>query len=168
MRGAQAGNQLAKADSGTKRPLDLRCAKLRYRPKPLAIPRVVLVRAQRREGNDEDIFYYPEICADDALGWRTVAGNVKLVNIDRGHSTMLQKRFVDSHDGALLRYLSGRPDPLFKPLSKATVHTTENVVRIGHLNGRNSPRKHSFTSAIFAGLIARPHRNVRYPISTIC
>ena len=47
MRGAQAGNQLAKADSGTKRPLDLRCAKLRYRPKPRAIPRAVSVRAQR-------------------------------------------------------------------------------------------------------------------------
>ena len=47
------------------------------------------------EGHEEDILH-PEICADEALGWRAVWGHVKLVNIDRGHSTMLRERFVDS------------------------------------------------------------------------
>jgi riboflavin biosynthesis pyrimidine reductase len=41
------------------------------------------------------------------LGWRGVAENLTCVDVDGGHSTMLQERFVDSLATALLPYLFG-------------------------------------------------------------
>jgi hypothetical protein len=79
---------------------------MRYQPKPLEIPHLVLIRAQRGEGGDDTP--YQEIYADDAFGWRAVAENITLVDVDGGHSTLLRERFVDSLAAALLPYLGER------------------------------------------------------------
>jgi thioesterase domain-containing protein/acyl carrier protein len=79
------------------------CAQLRYTPRALSIPGIVLVRAQKGEGGDDTP--YQEIYADETLGWRAVAENLTCVDVDGGHSTMLQERFVDSLATALLPYL---------------------------------------------------------------
>ncbi|MBV8137184.1 MAG: polyketide synthase dehydratase domain-containing protein, partial [Deltaproteobacteria bacterium] len=81
------------------------CAQTRYTPKPLSVPGIVLVRAQNGEGGDDTP--YGEIYADETLGWRAVANNLTCVDVEGGHSTMLQERFVDSLAAALLPYLQG-------------------------------------------------------------
>jgi len=88
------------------------CAQRRYAPKPLSILGIVLVRAQNGEGGDDTP--YPEIYADEALGWRTVAENLTCVDVDGGHSTMLQERFVDSLAAALLPYIGGNARPVLE------------------------------------------------------
>jgi len=70
----------------------------------------VLARAQRGEGGDDTP--YQEIYADETLGWRAVADNLTCVDVDGGHSTMLQERFVDSLATALLPYLEGNAQPV--------------------------------------------------------
>jgi thioesterase domain-containing protein len=77
------------------------CAQARYTPKPLPITSIVLVRAQTGEGNDTP---YRDIYADGTFGWNTIA-RVKVVDVDGGHSTMLEGRFADSVAKALLPYL---------------------------------------------------------------
>jgi amino acid adenylation domain-containing protein len=103
------------------------CAEMRYQPKPLKIPHLVLVRAQRGEGGDDTP--YQEIYADDAFGWRAVAENITLVDVDGGHSTLLRERFVDSLAAALMPDLSRRSEPAFeKPAGSATETTWENLL----------------------------------------
>ena len=82
------------------------CAQTRYSAKPLSILTIVLVRAQTGEGGDDTP--YQEIYADETLGWRAVADNITCVDVDGGHTTMLQERFVDSLATALLPYLLGK------------------------------------------------------------
>jgi thioesterase domain-containing protein len=77
-------------------------AQARYAPKPLPITSIVLVRAQTGEGDDTP---YREIYADETFGWKTVARGVTVVDVDGGHSTMLEDRFADSVAKALLPYL---------------------------------------------------------------
>jgi thioesterase domain-containing protein len=77
------------------------CAQARYTPKPLPITSILLVRAQTGEGDDTP---YRDIYADEAFGWNTIA-RLKVVDVDGGHSTMLEDRFVDSVAKALLPYL---------------------------------------------------------------
>ena len=76
-------------------------AQARYTPKPLPITSILLVRAQSGEGDDTP---YRDIYADGTFGWNTIA-RVKVVDVDGGHSTMLEDRFVDSVAKALLPYL---------------------------------------------------------------
>jgi hypothetical protein len=102
-RGAEAGDHLAKADSGTKRASDLRLHAVALQAEPLSSRRVVLERVQRgQEGNGEDI-PYPEIYADDALGWRGAAGNVTLVGLDGDHAAAALRRFDGERARAVLR-----------------------------------------------------------------
>jgi thioesterase domain-containing protein len=77
------------------------CAQARYKPKPLPIASILLVRAQTGEGDDTP---YRDIYADGTFGWNTIA-QVKVVDVDGGHSTMLEDRFVDSVAKTLLPYL---------------------------------------------------------------
>jgi thioesterase domain-containing protein len=77
------------------------CAQAQYTPKPLPIRSIVLVRAQTGEGDDTP---YRDIYADGTFGWNTIA-RVKVVDVDGGHSTMLEDRFADSVAKALLPYL---------------------------------------------------------------
>jgi hypothetical protein len=86
------------------------CAQTRYTPKPLSILGIVLVRAQNGEGGDDTP--YGEIYADEALGWRAVADNLTCVDVEGGHSTMLQERFVDSLATELLPYIRGNAQPV--------------------------------------------------------
>lgn len=74
----------------------------RYAPKPLSIASVVLVRAQTGKGTDEP---NREIYADESFGWRAMVAQLKVEDVEGGHSTMLQDRFVDSLARALLPYL---------------------------------------------------------------
>lgn len=77
------------------------CAQARHTPKPLLIPSILLVRAHTGEGDDTP---YRDIYADGTFGWNTIA-RVTVVDVDGGHSTMLEDRFVDSVAKALLPYL---------------------------------------------------------------
>ena len=80
-------------------------AQARYTPKPLSIPAIVLVRARTGEGADTP---YRDIYADKTFGWSIVAPGVTCVDVDGGHSTMLQEHFVDSVAKALLPYLQSK------------------------------------------------------------
>ena len=73
-----------------------------YVAKPLAGTPTVLIRATVGEGNDTP---YREIYADAALGWKSVIADLTVVDVDGGHSSMLQEPFVESLAEALLPYL---------------------------------------------------------------
>jgi hypothetical protein len=77
-------------------------AHARYTPKPLPIASVVLARAQTGEGDDTP---YLRIYADETFGWKALVPGLTVVDVDGGHSTMLEERFVDSLAKALLPHL---------------------------------------------------------------
>jgi thioesterase domain-containing protein len=77
-------------------------AQARYQPKPLPLSSVVLVRARTGEGDD---IPYREVFADETFGWNTITHNLHSIDVEGGHSTMLQEPFIDSLAGALLPYL---------------------------------------------------------------
>jgi FkbH-like protein len=76
-----------------------------YLPKKLSIPHVVLVRAQNGEGNDTP---FRDIYVGDNLGWDDLAEGLTTVDVEGGHSTMLQEGFIDSLAQALLPYVQGK------------------------------------------------------------
>lgn len=73
-----------------------------YVPKSLSIPHVLLVRAQKGEGDDAP---YRELYADETFGWDALVPRLKIVDVDGGHSSMLHEAFVDSLAAALMPYL---------------------------------------------------------------
>ena len=77
-------------------------AEARYMPKPLLTFPVVLARAQAGEANDTP---YRNVYADETFGWGAVAGQLAVVDVEGGHSTMLQEHFVDSLAEAVMPYL---------------------------------------------------------------
>jgi FkbH-like protein len=84
-------------------------AEARYTPSPLPLPSVVLARAQTGEANDTP---YRNIYADETFGWSAVAQGLAVVDVEGGHSTMLQEHFVDSLAGALMPYLQQNIQPI--------------------------------------------------------
>ena len=92
------------------------CAQARYQPKPLAIGSILLARAQAGEGDDAP---YREIYADGTFGWNSVAHPIKVVDVEGGHASMLEERFVDSLAKALLPYLQEPAVPIRRPLEGA-------------------------------------------------
>ena len=68
-------------------------AEARYAPKPLSIASVVLVRARVGEGDDTP---YSRIYAEESFGWGPLAENLSIVDVDGGHSSMLQEPLVNS------------------------------------------------------------------------
>jgi FkbH-like protein len=80
-----------------------------YNPKPLPISSLLLVRAQSGQGGDTP---YRDLYADRTFGWDTVAHPISVVDVEGGHSTMLEERFVDSLAKALLPYLQPKVRPL--------------------------------------------------------
>ena len=84
-------------------------AALHYVPKPLFISSVVLVRARTGEGEDTP---YQEIYADPTFGWGAVAQGLTIVDVDGGHTTMLQESFVDSLARSLMPYLLQKAAPI--------------------------------------------------------
>jgi thioesterase domain-containing protein len=94
-------------------------AEARYIPKPLTARSVVLVRAQTGEAEDTP---YREIYADETLGWSEVAPGLAVVDVEGGHSTMLQEHFVDSLAEALMPYLQPKDRPIReRPLEAAMI-----------------------------------------------
>ena len=84
----------------------LNCAQACYRPKPLQLYSIVLVRASSGEGLDTP---YSSIYANGTLGWDAVANNLTVIDVDGGHSSMLQESFVDSVAQALIPYVTQSP-----------------------------------------------------------
>ncbi len=88
-----------------------------YVPKPLPGLSVVLVRAQTGEANDTP---YRNVYADETLGWAAVVPSLDVVDVDGGHSSMLQEHYVDSLAGALMPYLQQEDRPILsRPLEAA-------------------------------------------------
>jgi thioesterase domain-containing protein len=74
-------------------------AEARYVPKQVDDAGVLLVRA--RVGKAEDT-PFREIYADDTLGWGAVAGSLAVVDVEGGHSSMLQEPHAESLAAVLL------------------------------------------------------------------
>jgi thioesterase domain-containing protein len=78
-----------------------------YVPRSLSGAPVVLVRATSGTGDDAP---NREIYVDETFGWNLVAGVLMSVDVDGGHSSMLQEPFVASVAKALIPYLQSRSD----------------------------------------------------------
>jgi thioesterase domain-containing protein len=77
----------------------------RYVPKPLCNTSVVLVRAQRRSIIKDDA-PFRVVYADEKLGWDAIIKDLAIVDVDGGHSTMLQEPFVGAVAAALMPYIN--------------------------------------------------------------
>jgi thioesterase domain-containing protein len=77
----------------------------RYVPKPLCNVSVVLVRARRRSIVKDDT-PFRMIYADEKLGWGAIIKELAVVDVDGGHSTMLQEPFVGAVAAALMPYIN--------------------------------------------------------------
>jgi FkbH-like protein len=86
------------------------CAEARYLAKPLTISSIVLVRARAGQGNDTP---FRNIYADEMLGWASVAHPLTVIDVDGGHSTMFQERFVGPLSNALQPYLRRKAASVF-------------------------------------------------------
>jgi thioesterase domain-containing protein len=84
----------------------LNSAQARYVPKPLTIGAIVLARAKSGEANDTP---YSSIYVDPTLGWESVTENLTVIDVEGGHSSMLQETFVDSLASALMPYVKQKP-----------------------------------------------------------
>ncbi len=80
-----------------------------YVPKPLLDGSAVLVRARNRTPVLSDT-PYRAIYADEALGWGTIIQRLDFIDVNGGHSTMLEEPFVGSLAAALLVHISRKPD----------------------------------------------------------
>ena len=60
--------------------------------------KVLLVRASVGEGNDVP---YAQLYADDTFGWRQISPQLRIVNVDGGHASMLQEPQVESLAAAI-------------------------------------------------------------------
>jgi thioesterase domain-containing protein len=92
-------------------------AEARYVPGPLSIPCVVLVRARTGEDSDTP---YRDIYRDETLGWDNVADKLTVVDVDGGHSSMLQEPFVSSLANALMPYVKQKQA---KPIRRGPLAT---------------------------------------------
>ena len=59
-----------------------------YAPESLPDSDVVLVRARVGEGGDTP---YRQIYTDETFGWNAVTNNIAVVDVEGGHSSMLQE-----------------------------------------------------------------------------
>jgi FkbH-like protein len=71
----------------------------RYTPPALADVPILLVRASEGDGADTP---YRSLYRDEDLGWRNVAGRLELVDVNGGHSSMLQEQAIDSLASVML------------------------------------------------------------------
>jgi hypothetical protein len=74
-----------------------------YVPGPLASRGVVLLRANAGEGGDTP---FRELYADEALGWRRVASQLSVEDVDGGHFSMLQEPYAKNLAEKLTAYLT--------------------------------------------------------------
>jgi FkbH-like protein len=73
-----------------------------YEPPALSSVPVLLVRASVGEGNDTP---FRERYSGDDFGWRRVAGRLELIDVQGGHSSMLQEHAIDSLASALSKHM---------------------------------------------------------------
>jgi FkbH-like protein len=94
-------------------------AEARYVPNQVSIAPIVLARARLGDGSDTP---YRHIYEDETLGWGSLAHNLTVIDVDGGHSSMLQERFVDSLAKALTPYVSPtKAEPIRARRIEATV-----------------------------------------------
>jgi thioesterase domain-containing protein len=77
----------------------------RYVPKPLCDAPVVLVQARRRSIMFDDT-PFRMLYTDEKLGWGPLVNNLTVIDVDGGHSTMLQEPFVEGMAAALMRCIN--------------------------------------------------------------
>jgi hypothetical protein len=87
-------------------------AEARYVPNPLCGASAVLVRARTGEAGDTP---YRAIYADETLGWGAITQDLTVVDVDGGHSSMLQEPFVESLTAALMPYINQKSQPTRSP-----------------------------------------------------
>ena len=80
-------------------------AEANFVPKPLSGVPTVLVRARRRTPILSDT-PYRVIYADETLGWGSTTQDLAVLDVDGGHSTMLEEPFVKSLAVALLLHIN--------------------------------------------------------------
>ncbi len=86
-------------------------------PKPLSGASSVLVRAQLGEASDTP---YCEIYADETFGWRAITQDLIVINVEGGHSSMLQEPFVESLAAALVPFICCKSEPTgLRPIEPA-------------------------------------------------
>ena len=68
-------------------------AEARYLPKALSDAGILLLRAQSGDEYDQP---YREVYADDTFDWSSVARDLTVIDVEGGHSSMLQEPFVES------------------------------------------------------------------------
>ena len=108
-------------------------AEARYVPKPLCGAPAVLVRALRRSFILSDT-PYREIYADETLGWGAITRGLVVIDVDGGHSTMLEDPFVGPLAAALMPYINHKSEAVerFLPNSKIpSLGTTRPVTMPG-------------------------------------
>jgi thioesterase domain-containing protein len=71
----------------------------RYIPPVLANVPILLVRASVGQGTDTP---YRDLYCDEDFGWGEVAGQLELVDVAGGHSSMLQEEAIESLATAML------------------------------------------------------------------
>jgi FkbH-like protein len=72
----------------------------RYIPPVLANVPILLIRASAGEGTDTP---YRDLYRDEDFGWGKVAGQLELVDVPGGHSSMLQEEAIESLATAMLK-----------------------------------------------------------------
>lgn len=87
-------------------------AEARYVPQPLLVTPTVLVRARLGEGDDAP---YRQIYAEETFGWGGLARDLITLDVDGGHSSMLQEGFVDSLATALRLYVDPKKAAAVRP-----------------------------------------------------
>ena len=83
-------------------------------PKPLGGVPVLLVRARHHTCFSSDT-PYREIYADETLGWGAITQDIAFVDVNGGHSTMLEEPFVQSVAAALLLQINHTSEPVRLP-----------------------------------------------------
>ena len=68
-------------------------AETHYLPGSLSDAGVMLIRARSGQGPDTP---YREIYVDETLGWSGIAPDIEIIDVEGGHSSMLQEPFVAS------------------------------------------------------------------------
>jgi FkbH-like protein len=70
-----------------------------YVPKPLFGAGVLLARALAGEGGDVP---YREVYADETFGWGSIVKDLAVADVEGGHASMLQEKFVESLASVLI------------------------------------------------------------------
>jgi len=92
-------------------------AEARYAPRQLSDAGVILARAQSGTGGDTP---YSEIYADDTFDWESVAPGMRVINVEGGHSSILQEPCVESLAVALTANLAQKSESIGVGTAAAT------------------------------------------------